>query len=369
MLERKLTEALQAARPQPPADFDRRSDGQLLRLRMEGKQVKKVSGLVIALALVLALGMTAAVAAGWWGIADFLNNDDLGGLTRPSGVTGETAHASFTVTESIYDGRGVYLAVAVRPKEPHTLLLPAGTPVDAQAAHLVSGFEGTLADYAQAQGCERIVWAAAEAAQGGEVQLRFAQRAHLEPDGTLMLLLSATGEDFPDALPLTLACATDTRDWDTPVWQEVAAASHAALSLELTRDASAERSFVSAAPVVFDQLGLTVDRLRLTVTPLATYYEIDYTAHDPAANRRDDSRTPGFVFQFLREDGKSYPAGGVARISRYVLLDEAAGRGQWRGTLDPLAEAPAAIGLKAIHGTWAAWDAAQTLSIPLAPAD
>lgn len=65
MLEQRLTQALHAARPEPPQDFDRRSDMQLLRLRTkEEKQVKKVSGLVIALALVLALGMTAAVAAG-----------------------------------------------------------------------------------------------------------------------------------------------------------------------------------------------------------------------------------------------------------------------------------------------------------------
>ena len=65
MLEQRLTQALHAARPEPPEGFDRRSDAQLLRLRTkEDKQVKKVSGLVIALALVLALGMTAAVAAG-----------------------------------------------------------------------------------------------------------------------------------------------------------------------------------------------------------------------------------------------------------------------------------------------------------------
>lgn len=65
MLEQRLTQALHAARPEPPEGFDRRSDMQLLRLRTkEDKQVKKVSGMVIALALVLALGMTAAVAAG-----------------------------------------------------------------------------------------------------------------------------------------------------------------------------------------------------------------------------------------------------------------------------------------------------------------
>lgn len=65
MLEQRLIQALHAARPEPPEGFDRRSDMQLLRLRTkEDKQVKKVSGLVIALALVLALGMTAAVAAG-----------------------------------------------------------------------------------------------------------------------------------------------------------------------------------------------------------------------------------------------------------------------------------------------------------------
>ena len=65
MLEQKLTEALRAARPEPPEGFDGRSDMQLLRLRTkEEQQVKKVSGLVIVLALVLALGMTAAVAAG-----------------------------------------------------------------------------------------------------------------------------------------------------------------------------------------------------------------------------------------------------------------------------------------------------------------
>lgn len=366
MLEEKLTWALRDARPVPPAGFDARSDAQLLRLTTkEERPVKKVSGLVLVLALALLLGMTAAVAATWWGIADFLNNDDLGDLVTPVDASVQTAHATFTVTEQIYDGRGIYLAVTVHPTEAGTLLLPGGTPADAQAATLIPGQAGTLAEYAGAQGYDRFVWVSAYADPAGDVPVYLAQRAHLEPDGTLTLLLSTTGDKYPDNLPLTLLCASDTLDrGDTQGWHEIPAVSHGRIELALHRNAAAERSYVSAAPVEFGQLGITVNQLKLTVTPLATYYEIDYTAPAPVSSKRE----PGWVFRFLREDGTSYPAGGVARISRHTVLDEASGRCLQRGTLDPIADMPETVTLKGCRGSWATWDAEESQPIPLVQA-
>ena len=364
MLERTIARALRDARPVPPAGFDARSDAQLLRLTTkEERPVKKVSGLVLVLALLL--GMTAAVAANWWGIADFLNNDDLGDLVTPVDASVQTAHAIFTVTEQIYDGRGIYLAVNVRPAEAGTLLLPGGTSVDAQAGTLIPGQEGTLAEYARGQGYDRSAWVAVYALPEGGVPVYLAQRAHLEPDGTLTLLLSTTGEAYPDSLPLTLLCASDTLDrGDTQVWHESAGASCTRLPLVLACSAAAERTYVSAAPVEFVQLGITLNQLKLTVTPLATYYEIDYTAPAPVTGKGE----PGWVFRFLREDGTSYPAGGVARISRHTVLDEASGRCLWRGTLDPIAEMPESVTLKGYRGSWAAWDAEESQPIPLVQA-
>lgn len=366
MLEQKIAEALRNARPEPPEGFDARSDSQLLRLRTkEERAVKKVSGLVIALAAVLLLGMTAALAAHWWGIADFLNNDDLGGLVTPVDASVQTAHATFTVTEQIYDGRGIYMVVNVRPARAGTLLLPGGTPAETQAATLLPGQAGTIADWARGQGYDRCAWVAVYAVPEDGVPVYLAQRAHLEPDGTLTLMLSTTGEMYPDILPLTLLCASDTLDrGDTQAWHESPDASCSRLSLVLNGGAAAAKTYVSASETVFDQLGITVNQLKLTVTPLATYYEIEYTASAPVTGKRE----PGWVFRFLREDGTGYPAGGVARISRHTVLDEASGRSLWRGTLEPIADVPEAVTLKGFRGTWAAWNAEESQLIPLVQA-
>ncbi len=65
MLEQELRRALQAAKPEPPLDFDARSDAQLARLILEEKNMKKkLPALVVVTALALALGMATALAAG-----------------------------------------------------------------------------------------------------------------------------------------------------------------------------------------------------------------------------------------------------------------------------------------------------------------
>lgn len=65
MLEQEIRKALQAAQPEPPADFDARSDAQIARLIAEEKDMKKkLPALVLVMALVLALGMATALATG-----------------------------------------------------------------------------------------------------------------------------------------------------------------------------------------------------------------------------------------------------------------------------------------------------------------
>ena len=65
MSDQELKQALQANRPVPPRGFEDRSDAQLTRLmHQEEIQVKRFSGFSIALAIILALTMATAVAAG-----------------------------------------------------------------------------------------------------------------------------------------------------------------------------------------------------------------------------------------------------------------------------------------------------------------
>ena len=355
--------------------FHRRVQATLAALPEEEPVVKKKMsvGLAIAFALLM-MTMVAAMAANWWGIGDFLKNDNLEGMTQGANVTAETEHATFTVTEHIYDGRGIYMVVAVRPKNEGTLLLPQGVETDSiiQMGVPEAGTM-TVEEYAAKKGYTDFVWVAvnSELNLTGYRAPYLSPREHLEEDGTLLVMRRGVEQNLPREVYMPLLCGSnDTILYTDSYWQEKPRVSRARMDVTLKSNPADERHWRSAEPVVFDELGMTVDEVRMVQTILATYYEIDYTAHDPVTNQRDRGQLPGYHFQFVDDHGKSMTFRGPIGSMSYRILDKTAGRGRWFGALSPMNPMPEAINLKCYQGTnFTFYEAKQTLPIPLIPAE
>ena len=344
--------------------FHRRVQATLAALPEEEPVVKrKMSvGLAIAFALLM-MTMVAAVAANWWGIGDFLKNDNIEGMTQELGVTAETEHATFTVTEHIYDGRGLYMVVAVRPKKANILLQPSGNSTFLMGDGKALGLD-EMEEYTGGLGRTRKIWVQLDAELNGERLFYTINRANLEKDGTMTLMLFALIDGKPEELLLSVTCGTHTADTfhGTKPWQDDARISKDKTTMILPLNTLEEQKWRSETPVIFDQIGVTVEEVRVINTPLIAYFEIDYIAHDPASKH--------YWFRFVNEDGSlRRPKSVIEPHTVLPMRDSKTGRGYLYGIMTLEDELPGNVYVKGYLGNLNSPDAVQILSIPLIPAE
>ncbi len=130
MTEQELRQALRDHRAEPPQGFDVRSDMMLARLTERGEvKVKKVSGLMIAMAVMLVLTLATAVAAGIVGWRRGLE-ERLGvteevreaygdsALFDEPGLRAEQDGVAVTLDECIVDSGVAYMAFRVHGWQP-----------------------------------------------------------------------------------------------------------------------------------------------------------------------------------------------------------------------------------------------------------
>lgn len=322
---------------------------------------KKISvGAVLIAAIVMMAAAGVAAVVGNWGLMDFLAGKSLPQaqdmITRVEGVAAETSQATFTVQEALYDGYGAYLTINIRAKEPDTLPLPGGCTVQDKASRLNLDNEGTIADYAAKKGWTQFVSVSVVqdfAGEGEQFAGFSATRCNLEEDGSLTVMLSGlrAGEGIgAEAVDVILLCGTDSQNLtDTDEWVDREDVERANLALHLSRQDDVMAQAVSTEPVGLAEMGVTIHGVQLVQTPLAVYYEVDFTCGP------ETKRPPMFGL-----DGKMRSE--VTQISAYARTDKAAGRWLMRATLSAMEELPDAIDLTIMEG---GTNRQNTLAIPL----
>jgi hypothetical protein len=232
---------------------------------------------------------------------------------------------TFSVRELLYDGETVFLAVAVTPPDENTLLLGSDSDLGEPMASLGLLFAEDMTpvrEYAAAHG--KIPFHTNvnidHAASGiGHSSLDF----RLEEDGTLVYMIRAGWENADGELPLvcvTMAYTDEGRLDETTLTRRTFSVTVA--------DAALNPTAASAEPAVYEKIGVRIDKITLTGTPMATYAKIEYTVIDPdtyAAVMEDNA----LAFEFLGGDGNALPP-GVTDSGGYSDPPEGSARVQYR---------------------------------------
>lgn len=347
------------------ASFRLRVEQTLLALPDDAPVMKRRISAGLAVAFALLMMTVAALAANWWGIGEFLNRDDLGMMTVDSAFSTETRYATFTVTEHIYDGRGVYFVLAVRPVEEKTLLLPAGTARSSTVDMLVPeeiGTGVTCGDYAAAHGFEQIRWVDVELMRNGERlgQLNGNNMFRLQEDGTLLMMVFTLVNDAPEELTFTIDCGSHMSDLFYHNWQEKPRISVQHMDVAFTRQDVAGRAWRSAAPVAFDQVDAVVDEVRIVETPMISYFTIDYTVNDGSNGR---------LMYLTNAEGRLRAFGNDVFGMKHFVLDEEQGRYRWLGTVKLTDKILEAFYIRATKGSVNFPEAKEIRQIHIVPAE
>lgn len=305
------------------------------------------AGAALIAAIVMLTAVAAAAVAGQWGLMDFLegkSQPEAGKMiTQVEGAVAETGLATFNLKEALYDGYGVYLTVNVKAKDADTLPLPGGVTESGKVSRLNVDSDMSIAAYAAEMGKSKFlsVNVAQQSSGKGEHLTGFSSsRSRLEEDGSLTIMLSGlrSGEGIgADVVNIGLNCGasrgdlTDTDEW--MYWDDVEST---ALELTLERMDCQITQSVSADEIVLESLNVTVHEVKLVETPLAVYFDVDFTC-DPNAIRPPDFGINS-AGKIVRSD--------VALISAYTPVDRARGHWRMRGTLPTMDELPDMLELK-----------------------
>lgn len=297
----------------------RRSVAQLIASEEEPK-VKK-HGWIITFALLLMSAVALATAAKW-GVLDFLTRSSTGAplpeateliQTDIAQHGGETAAATISLREAVYDGNAVYMVLEAKPTSNDILLIgPDAMPED-KMVNFGSQFtekDGTLADYALTRNKCRLVWVSLgdAAAQDGLDGIVDSIDYLLEEDGTLAIMIKGANLGNTETLPVSLVCVTNEQTVDQPQNQR------ATLDFTLSKAPDGVRA-TSTQNAVFADCGVEVTQITLTQSPIATYVRITFNVIDEAAFAQTDD---GLWFEFLDESDRRLAGGaiGIGSVSQ-----------------------------------------------------
>lgn len=291
-----------------------------MRRDEEEKPVKKIH-LSVALVLVIILIAAVAVAAvTQWGVLDFVTNRSSGQVLpdAPELVQqsipqqgGHTEAAAFSLREAVFDGKELYVVIAVKPADDDVLLLGADALPSDPAGNMGPLFEGeqqTIMDWAGQNEKNRLLHTNIyDTLQMQGIEGHFGSMDHvLEADGTLVYMLSGACETLEESLPVSLICSvTPFADISAGDELDIDSAEETNLSFEL-RIKQAADAVVSQSPVTFADCGVRVDSLTLSGTAMAVHVRIVFTITDEAAYAKTGD---SLWFECLDADGNTYPDG------------------------------------------------------------
>lgn len=177
--------------------------------------VKRKLAVLLAVALLLMLLTGAAVAATvFWGVEDFALRDgtDLPDVPVQQGIAqrgGMGREMSITVTNAVWDGATVYIALYCQPKEQNLLLLDSCLDPDMPVRNLDRQLPhgGTIGEWAASRGFTDMLGVAVEPMLNGEY-LPCQSVWHLEESGGYTLLCTFEGLSVGAPMELRFQCVT-----------------------------------------------------------------------------------------------------------------------------------------------------------------
>lgn len=286
-----------------------------------GKRMKKklTAGLILALILILTTLTAIAVELSGWSVLEWLSPAAQPPIPTSALVTeGDTEHrvADIRLWEAVTDGYGVYLSLAITPKEEGTLVLSnAIDPFYNTAAQLgvTPDFEGqTIAQWATAHGYHKLYQISCGGQrttdEAGNTILHDYFDAHNNPmrileDGTTVWMMACAykGEDY--LYQLCYRILTFPPDIQT----YHAVYSESALGNMIVEYDDYEQRVLTFTVVPPDETSITivaeyrpapdaqqpeeyprVEYIRLLRSPLTDYYDVAYT-HPPASKKKSNT--------------------------------------------------------------------------------
>lgn len=282
----------------------------------ETKVKRKISASLVLALVIVALCAVALAAANRLGMLDFVSRyantsvpEDAASYVQQDVAAFQGEGVQVDVRESYYDGRTVRLIVDITPKDKGMLLLGVDSSMQDRWQDLVSIAGGemdqtdtrTIYD-AYVQGGYTSAWQVnmytREALEGTVVggSLDFA----LGEDGVLTYyLVTEFDADLPQRdveLTVNLMPYTDPKEGLYDYNARVTASTTIGLTAASRADAQAEEMYVNTEPVDYEQIGVRVDRVLMTVKPMEIYVSIDYTVTDRDKYRLTDD---GLWFEFI----------------------------------------------------------------------
>ena len=292
---------------------------------MRGKARKTVKrkismALVFALIGVLLCGVALA-AVSRAGVLDFIGRyadtfipPDAGDYVQTDVAAFESgAAASAVVRELYYDGRTVRLTVDVTPADEKTLLMGMDTWVEDPWQDLISmtwddmdlSDTRTVEDVFKELGYARAYNVNIYCDQETEGTIaRGSADFVLGEDGVLTVFSQWEFDDDQPQRDIVLKAALQVYEADEnglPVSTgEVERYEYAMTLTSASRDDNAEAEiYVSEAAVLYEEIGVRVDRVTIEVKPLELYATIDMTVVDEALFAKTDD---GLWFEFIDPD-------------------------------------------------------------------
>ena len=265
----------------------------------EERPVKMKKFVAIALAVMLMLSATAAVAAEL-GMFDFLARK-MGQTVLPGAnelvqmnlASAETEHANYLVSQAAYDGKSASIMIDITPKNEDILLLDETcSPDEDLMAWLKPEMEGsqqTIAEYAAENGMT-IIYATVR-------QEPMDECAVIDDwnNGTLSLLRTFNAEKNP--LPLTFTFTTFPYMPDGTYLPSTTTVQFALKAAAPLWQVSHELS------IDVPEFNMHIDRITLTGTAIQSYWELHYSISDAA----DENLF--YTFDVLSPNGELLPRG------------------------------------------------------------
>jgi hypothetical protein len=295
--------------PEAPESFDQA----ILRALQEGRDARPVRHigrrLLIAACLLLLLSAVCYAVVKGFGILDLLR--DRGGI-RPSGeaaqlvqplpeqVGGQFDGVHLTVEEALTDGRQIYFTARFAPESPNgAVLLGDGESANGQAE---AGGK-TFAQLAKETGCPLL------RAEITNMQIDGADAEDIEAvdtarDGDALVYAFRVPCDAGGGAPLQLtlsAALTDVLNQGEDRIQR----------RELTaqvRATSRATAYTWDSPLTLSGFGCEIRSVRLTLTPVATYADIEY-APLPGATHAQLQAVSNIPLQFGDAAGRAIASG------------------------------------------------------------
>lgn len=282
------------------------------------KRAKLRVGVLVAAAVLLLSTVGVAAASLRYGVFDFLRQADGSPAVLPEATalvqtevpqtevpqTEGAAETAFSLREAVYDGGAVHMVIEARPAGDHVLLIGPDCLLTEPASTLGVSDEGTIAEYAAANGKTEIrsvslVDTAASTGGEGIVQ---SLEYRLEGDGTLVFIASGSVSGGAATLPVDIVCVT------YPVLPDgnydVENGTQTDLTFSLERTDAGQDSHTFSTPAAFAGCGVTVERATLTASPMGIYYTLECAVTDETAYAAAEE---GLFFRFLDVDGEEIP--------------------------------------------------------------